>query len=155
MDFFNLQLSSFFRSAPIYFVPRRDCLLLCYQIIWHMWNADLTPREGRNSKINSSRAGSLFLALPTLFLASPVLGTSEPARRLFSFESQKVIGFAFAMLHDWLKKFTPIFHPIRSKLPKPIMTLHSHAFSCAFCPLPVITLSFDWFTVLCVFLVIG
>ena len=33
----------------------------------------------------------------------------------FSFECQKVIGFAFATLHDWLKKFTPIFHPIRSK----------------------------------------
>ena len=27
-----------------------------------MWNADLTPREVRNSKINSSRAGLLFLA---------------------------------------------------------------------------------------------
>ena len=33
----------------------------------------------------------------------------------FSFECQKVIGFAFATLHDWLKKFAPIFHPIRSK----------------------------------------
>ena len=27
-----------------------------------MSNADLTPRKGRNSKINSPRAGSLFLA---------------------------------------------------------------------------------------------
>ena len=34
---------------------------------------------------------------------------------LFSFECRKVIGFAFATLHDWLKKFAPIFHPIRSK----------------------------------------
>ena len=33
----------------------------------------------------------------------------------FSFECRKVIGFAFAALHDWLKKFAPIFHPIRSK----------------------------------------
>ena len=33
----------------------------------------------------------------------------------FSFECRKVIGFAFATLHDWLKKFEPIFHPIRSK----------------------------------------
>ena len=33
----------------------------------------------------------------------------------FSFECRKVIGFAFAILHDWLKKFTSIFHPIRSK----------------------------------------
>ena len=33
----------------------------------------------------------------------------------FSFECRKVIGFAFATLHDWLKKFAPIFHPVRSK----------------------------------------
>ena len=33
----------------------------------------------------------------------------------FSFECRKVIGFAFATLHDWLKKFTPIFHPVRRK----------------------------------------
>ena len=26
----------------------------------------------------------------------------------FSFECRKVIGFAFATLHDWLKKFAPI-----------------------------------------------
>ena len=30
----------------------------------------------------------------------------------FSFECRKVIGFVFATLHDWLKKFAPIFHPI-------------------------------------------
>ena len=33
----------------------------------------------------------------------------------FSFECRKVIGFVFATLHDWLKKFASIFHPIRSK----------------------------------------
>ena len=33
----------------------------------------------------------------------------------FSFEPRKVIGFVFATLHDWLKKFAPVFHPIRSK----------------------------------------
>ena len=33
----------------------------------------------------------------------------------FSFECRKVIGFVFATLHDWLKKFAPILHPIRSK----------------------------------------
>ena len=32
---------------------------------------------------------------------------------------------------------------------------HSRVFSRALRQLPVITLSFDWFTVLCVFLVIG
>ena len=31
-------------------------------VIWHMWNADLTPRKGRNSKLKSSHAGSLSLA---------------------------------------------------------------------------------------------
>ena len=38
--------------------------------------------------------------------------------------------------------------------PKPIVT-YSHAFSRALRQLPVITSSFDWLTVLCVFFVIG
>ena len=38
--------------------------------------------------------------------------------------------------------------------PKSIVT-HSHAFSRGLRQLPVITSSFDWFTVLCVFFVIG
>ena len=33
----------------------------------------------------------------------------------FSFECRNVIVFAFATLHDWLKKIAPIFHPIRGK----------------------------------------
>ena len=33
----------------------------------------------------------------------------------FSFECQKVIGFALCMPHNWLKKLVPVFHPIRSK----------------------------------------
>ena len=34
----------------------------------------------------------------------------------FSFESRKVIGFAFTTLRDWLKKLASLqFHPIRSK----------------------------------------
>jgi len=33
----------------------------------------------------------------------------------FSFECQKVIGFAFTTLRDWFKKLAPLFHPIRSK----------------------------------------
>ena len=65
----------------------------------------------------------------------------------FSFECWKVIGFAITMLHDWLKRFAPLFHP-RSKI-KPIVT-RSHAFSRALCQLHVITLTFDWFTVFCV-----
>ena len=38
--------------------------------------------------------------------------------------------------------------------PKPIV-IHSHALSCALRQLPVITSSFDWFTVMCVFFVTG
>ena len=73
----------------------------------------------------------------------------------FSFECRKVIGFAISTLRDWLKKLAPLFHPIQSEVkPKPIATL-SHAFSRALRQLHVITSSFDWFTVLSVFFVIG
>ena len=71
----------------------------------------------------------------------------------FSFECRKVIGFAFATLRDWLKKWRQFF--IQSEVkPKPIAT-HSQSFSHALRQLPVISSSFDWFTVLCVFFVIG
>ena len=33
----------------------------------------------------------------------------------FLFECRKVIGFAITTLRDWLKRFGPLFHPIRSK----------------------------------------
>ena len=33
----------------------------------------------------------------------------------FSFECRKAIGFAFTTLRDWLKRFAPLFYPIRSK----------------------------------------
>ena len=33
----------------------------------------------------------------------------------FSFECRKVIDFEFTTLRDWLKRFAPLFHPIRSK----------------------------------------
>ena len=71
----------------------------------------------------------------------------------FSFECEKVIGFAFALvftLRDWLKRFAPLFHPIRSK------TKTNCVIACrALRQLHVITSSFDWFTVLSVFFVIG
>ena len=54
----------------------------------------------------------------------------------FSFECQKVIGFAFATLHDW-RKFSLQFYIQSSVIPKPIVT-HSHAFSRALRQLPVI-----------------
>ena len=48
-----------------------------------------------------------------LVLSSPFCPLLIAVR--FSFEWRKVVGFAFATLHDWLKKIAPIFHPIRSK----------------------------------------
>ena len=33
----------------------------------------------------------------------------------FSFECRKVIGFVLSTRCDWLKRFAPPFHPIRSK----------------------------------------
>ena len=61
----------------------------------------------------------------------------------FSFECRKVIGFAFTTLRDWLNRFAPLFHPIRSKT-KTNCVIASRALR----QLPVITSSFDWFTVL-------
>ena len=68
----------------------------------------------------------------------------------FSFECRKVIGFAFTRLRDWLKRFAPLFHPIRSKT-KTNCVIASGALR----QLPVITSSFDWFSVLSMFFVIG
>ena len=62
----------------------------------------------------------------------------------FSFECRKVIG---------LKNSRQFLIQSEEK-PKQIVT-HSHAFSRALRQLPVITSSFDWFTVLCLFFVIG
>ena len=36
--------------------------------------------------------------------------------RAVSFECQKVCHLHSTTLHDWLKKLTPLFHPIRSKI---------------------------------------
>ena len=47
----------------------------------------------------------------------------------FSFECRKVIDFAFATLQEWLKKFAPIFHPIRSKT-KTNRDSHARVFPC-------------------------
>ena len=68
----------------------------------------------------------------------------------FLFECRKVIGFAFTTLRDWLKRFAPLFHPIRSKTKTNCVTA-----SRALRQLHIITSSFDWFTVLSVFFVIG
>ena len=68
----------------------------------------------------------------------------------FSFECRKVIDFAFTTLRDWLKRFVPLFHPIRSKTQTNCVIASS-----ALHQLHAITSSFDWFTVLSVFFVIG
>ena len=71
--------------------------------------------------------------------------------RAFSYECRKVIAFTFTTLRDWLKRFAPLFHPIRSINTKTNCVIASRALR----QLPVITSSFDWFTVLSVFFVIG
>ena len=38
-----------------------------------------------------------------------------PLLERFSFECRTVIGFALSTRCDWLKRFAPPFHPIRSK----------------------------------------
>ena len=43
------------------------------------------------------------------------LATQSAPIEGFSFECRRVIGFAIATLHDWLKKLSPLFHPIRSE----------------------------------------
>ena len=45
----------------------------------------------------------------------------------FSFECRKAIGFALSTLHDWLKRFAPLFHPIRSTT-----KTNCDAFACIF-----------------------
>ena len=95
---------------------------------------------------------SAVLSLTAVLLHKlPIIITLER----FSFECQKVAGFALSTLHDWLKRFAPLFHLIRSQVkPEPIVT-RSHAFSRALRQLHVISSSLDWFTVLSAFFVIG
>ena len=78
----------------------------------------------------------------------PVL--NENCIEWFSYGCRKVIGFALTTLGDWLKRFAPLFHPIRSKT-KTNCVIASRTLR----QLPVIMSSFDWFTVLSVFFVIG
>ena len=76
-----------------------------------------------------------------------------PAIERFSFECRKVIGFALSTRCDWLKRFAPPFHPIRSKTKANCDALAR--FSRALRQPHVITSSFDWFNVLSVSYVIG
>ena len=71
----------------------------------------------------------------------------------FSFQSRKVIGFAFTTLRDWLKKLAPLFRPIRSKTNTNRDSL-VRVFP-RFASVHVIISCFDWFTWLPVSFVIG
>ena len=71
----------------------------------------------------------------------------------FSFECRKVIGFHFLCHTIGLKDLGHFF--IQSEVKTKPIVARSHAFSRALRQLPVITTSFDWFTVLSVFFVIG
>ena len=70
----------------------------------------------------------------------------------FSFECRKVIGFALSTRCDWLKRFAPPFHPIRSKTKANCDALAR--FSRALRQPHVITSSFDWFRVITLVLVL-
>ena len=101
-----------------------------------------------------------FSKYATFFLMSGVFHEIVAYQELFSvverfsFECRKVIGFALSTRYDWLKRFAPPFHPIRSKTKANCDAL-SHAFSRALRQPHVITSSFDWFNVLSVSYVIG
>ena len=75
-------------------------------------------------------------------------GIYQQSLLCFSFKCRRVIGFASTMLHDWLKKLTPLFHLVRSKT-KPIRGSLTFGFPCCFASATCRLL--DWFTVLSVF----
>ena len=62
---------------------------------------------------------SLFILVRKDILESKVFNKISvdisPVLQHQSFECRKVIGFSSIMLHDWLKKLVPLFHPIRSE----------------------------------------
>ena len=89
------------------------------------------------------------------FLIQPLNLFRKSTHRLerFSVECRKVIGFALSTGCDWLKRFAPPFHPIRSKTKANCDALAR--FSRALRQPHVITSSFDWFNVLSVSYVIG
>ena len=61
-------------------------------------------------------AGNSFIQVnKKLSRASSLLALVNAILERFSFEYRKVIGFAFTTLGDWLRRFAPLFHPIRSK----------------------------------------
>ena len=61
---------------------------------------------------NDHRSSGLVLVFASKFILSVV---NEIMIERFSFECRKVIGFALSTRCDWLKRFAPPFHPIRSE----------------------------------------
>ena len=105
--------------------------------------------KGKKGSTLGAYIFSKGLVLYPLFLVERIVNFVYCMIERFLFEWRKVIGFALSTPHDWLNFF------IQSEVkPKPIVT-RSHAFSRALRQLPVITSSFDWFTVLSVSFVIG
>ena len=87
------------------------------------------------------------------WLTHVYLHFSSATLERFSFECRKVISFAFTTLRDWLKRFAPLFHPIRSETKtncviacRALRQLRVITYR-ALRQLHVITSSFDWFTV--------
>ena len=77
----------------------------------HLNTSDLQQWHKQRTTVQQTLFYSLLANSNIHCMKSPFFQTIER----FSFECRKVIGFAFATLHDWLKKFAPIFHPIKSK----------------------------------------
>ena len=101
----------------------------------------------------SKRLVVKYFCVISAFHANSTFFNTYPPLERFSFECRKVIGFALSTRCDWLKRFAPPFHPIRSKTKANCDALAR--FSRALRQPHVITSSFDWFNVLSVSYVIG
>ena len=86
------------------------------KIYFRKWNRGNVWKVARISVKVDSR--SPFI-LPLFYLRDENLRALER----FSFECRKVIGFAFTTLRDWLKRFAPLFYPIRRKTKTNCVTL--------------------------------
>ena len=118
--------------------------------------------QGQTTQIEVLTTNTKHLIFATKLCVEIKVGMTHSSRlsnkiylilECFSLQWWKLIGLAPTALHNWLKNLTPLFIQLEVKL-EPIMT-RLHIFSCTSCQLHVITLSFDWFTILSVSSVIG
>ena len=113
-------------------LPWQFCNFTC-EITNKRWN--FAPKLRSNSRIlknytpwrallyfffSPEKLARLFLMRNYFFclrwnFAPNFRSNSSPMIERFSFECRKVIGFALSTRCDWLKRFAPPFHPIRSK----------------------------------------